>query len=423
MCSPVLTRNRPIYTLVGIKTIVIYGEKLMFLHRFYLLLISLSLSLSHTILPMEQVADTTQSVAQLEDVGGTKRQIQQSTHDSDSEDEEGYTYHGLPEVVIPDDKDGTTCIALARGIHFSPSKFTRSERSHMRRVNDAGQEIFSSAAYDLANEPFNSQKKEKIKQKAIKIRNQIKHLKFQSRNVFQKIYSNQYDGFHKRLGTNSDGGIFKQFESDKNPQVSTSEDFVHAGKYASGHKFLGTGVESLDPEYDASGKPKHPYLGKLFAILVSSDQIDEIDPYFVVHGHANDYITISNHFSKNVLIEREVSIPGLITGDCVLFSVPLRVPSFQGEYKPWYMQKFGISKRSYLSRQKLLAAGNKDTVKTLLMDVILPHCAKKMKEEIAKACAEKNITLVYKQLDGSFGQSLPSLVNASDYRKRIKDNK
>ena len=396
----------------------------MSLYRSYLFLIGFSLSIAHIVLPMEQeVEKITQGVARLEGLGGARRSIRLKVADSDSEDEEGYTYRGLPHVTIPDDKKGTTCIVLSRGIHFSPSKFVRRQRSQMRKANDAGKEIFSSAAYDLAGEPLDSKNKEKVKERAIEIRDQIKQLAPKARNLFQQIYSNQYDGFHQRLGTDSDGGIFQQFESDKNPQVSTSEDFVHAGKYASGHKFLGTGVESLDPKYDASGKPRHPYLGKLFAILVSSDQIGELAPYFVVHGHANDDITVSDHFRKNVLSEREVSMPGLIPGDCVVFSVPLRVPSFQGEYKPWYEEKFGITRRSYLARQKLLAAGNNDTIKTLLMDVILPHMARKMKEHIAKECAAKNIRLVYKQLDGSLGQSLPSLVSATDYKKLIKQLK
>lgn len=384
-------------------------------YRFYLFLICFSLSIAPIAQPMEQHVDDVV-------LRGMQHLNIDDSYDSDSEDEQGYTYQGLPHLAIPDNKRGTVCIPLSRGIHFSPSKFIRHQRSQLRKANDAGKEIFSSAAYDLAGQPLDSENKRAVQEKAIKIRDQIKQLPPPARNLFQEIYSNQYDGFHRRLGTDSDGGIFKQFESKKNPQVSTSEDFFHAEKYASGYKFLGTGVESLDPAYDASGKPRHPYLGKLFAILVSANQIDELAPYFVVHGHAHDDITVFDHFRKNVLSEREVALPGLIPGDCVVLSVALRVPSFKGGYKPWYEEKFGMSKSSYLRRQKLLAAGKK-TIEPLLMDVILPHIARKMKEHIANECAAKNIQLVYKQLDGSLGQTVPSLVNATDYKNRMKQYK
>ena len=393
-------------------------------YRFYLFLICSSLSITPITLPMERdVEDITQSVAQIAGLGGPKKPLELVVYDSDSEDEKDYEYPGLPALTIPDNKQGKECIALSRGIHFTPSKFNRRQRSRMRKANDAGKAVYCSAAYDLAGQPLDSANRAKVREKAIEIREQIKEMVSEDRDKFQQIYSNQYEGFHNRLGTDSDGGIFQEFESEKNPQVSTSEDFFHSEKYGYGLKFLGADVKSLDPEYDVSGKPKHPYLGKLFAILISRNQMDKLAPYFVVHGHANDDITVSDHFRKNVLSEREVSMPGLIPGNCVVLSVPLRVPSFQGPYKPFYAEKFGISKKVYSNQQKKLA--NKQSVATeyLLTKYILPHMAAKMKEHIENECAAKNIRLVHKQLDGSFGQPLPSLVNATDYKRRIKQQR
>ncbi|MCL5875408.1 MAG: hypothetical protein M1114_02980 [Candidatus Dependentiae bacterium] len=392
----------------------------MILYRFHLLLIIASLfNASTTYATKHKVEEFSLGIKKTK--LSKKTALQKiNSYDSDSEDEEGYTYKGLPHLTIPADKNGKKCIVLSRGIHFAPSKFTRLQRSQMRRTNDEGSDIFCSAAYDLADKPLDSSDTEEVEEKAIEIREQIKDMEATDRNKFQQIYSNQYDGFHDRLGTNRDGGIFAPFESKKNPQVSTSEDFVHSEKYGYGLKYLGSGIESLDPEYDTTGKPKHPYFGKLFVILAAEDTLDELAPYFVVHGHANDAISISNHFSKNVLSEREVSIPGLIPGDCVVLSIPLRVPSFEGDYKSWYQEKFGISKSSYTRRKKSILEGNKETFKTLLTDVILPHLADKIKDHIIKECKTKNIRLVYKQLNGSFGTTLPSLVLATDCKKRIQ---
>lgn len=384
-------------------------------YRFNLLLIFSLVFSAYVALPMERAVDEL-----ADDVGRMGLQERASEYDSDSEDEDDYAYPGIPALAVPQELRGSAAVALSRGIHFSPANFDRVKRSLMRRSDDAGAAICCSAAYDLAGQPLDSNDTDEVEQRAVEIQEQITQMDQASRDTFQEIYSNNYDGFHRRLGTPSDDGVFEQFESSKNPQVSTSEDFLHPAKYASGHKFFGAGVQSLDPQYDESGKPKHPYLGKLFVILATEEQIAEQDPYFVVHGHANDQVRIQDHFRKNVLSEREVSFAGLIPGDCVVLSIPLRVPSFVGNYKQWYLEKFGISKSSYLRRQTKIKAGNKETVKTLIDDVILPHIAAKLKAHIAEQCAAHDIRLVFKQLDGSFGHALPALANATDYRHRIQ---
>lgn len=353
---------------------------------------------------------------------------------SDSEDEADYKYQGLAPLTIP--KNGMErCLVFGRGIHYSPSKFTREQLSKMRRRNNAGEDIYASAAYDLARVEL-GENENIVRLKAQSLRKLISNLSPEKRAVFQQLYSNQYDAFHKKLGQSDIEGIFGQFTSQKNPLVSTSENFFHSGRYAAGFKFLGSGVESLDPAYDANGKPKHPYLGKLFVVLTDEKKMDTLDPYFVVHAHANDMITISDHYSKNVLIEREVSFPGLIPGDCVVLSTAIRVPSFEGNYKSWYQEKFGISERSYKARKKILTTGKyykndsrtpektkADTVQSLLEQIILPHVAEKLKEHIQKECDSQGIQLVYKGLDGKFGKALPDMFNVSQWKATIKREK
>jgi hypothetical protein len=398
----------------------------MFRTRFYQLFLICFLCAFHTTQPMGK-----QEASDDEDAGAAAPQIVLRVIDeyySDSEDEEGYEYRELPPLGIPENH-GAECVALARGIHFLPSKFTRQDMSRMRRTNDAGEDIFSSAAYDLAGEPLGSaENKDTVLQKALETREIIKRMPENGRNRFQQLYSNQYDGFHRRLGTDEEGGIFQLFESEFNPQVSAAENFLHACRYASGLKSFGKGVESLDPEYDALGKPKHPYLGKVFVILVNKDHLEDMGSYFVVHGHANDDITVFTHWANDILVEREVSIPGLIEGEYVVLSAPIRVPSFEGEYQQWYQEKFGISQRLYNLRKKKLTTGVYDKqdskyegdLKTLLGKYVLPHAAEKLKQHIKDTCDERGIRLVYKQLDGTFGQSLPSIVNAKEYKQRIK---
>ena len=271
----------------------------------------------------------------------------QAGYDSDSEDERDYQYHGLPHLRLSQ-RQGTRCLAVSRGIHFSSTSFDKPQRSHMRRADESGWPIYASAAYDMAGVPLGSQTDlDRVQAMAMRIREMIAGLPPEKRNEFQELYSNSYDAFHKKLGKPDPKGIFAQFTSQKNPQVSTSETFLHGARYAAGMKYLGAGIEKLDPEYDGRGKPRHPYLGKLYIMLVDEARTRELEPYFVVWAHANAYIKISEHYSKNVLVEREVSFPGLIPGECVVLSTPVRVPSFAGEYKTWYADKYGISKRVF----------------------------------------------------------------------------
>ena len=205
----------------------------------------------------------------------------------------------------------------------------------------------------------------------------------------------------------------------KNPQVSMSEILPPAEKYAAGLKFYGSEIEPLEPEYDETGKPKHPYLGKLFVALISEAKIQELDPYFVVWGHANSRIRINTGYRSDILIEREVAFPGLVPGDCVVLSVPVRVPSFAGEYQPWFQDKYGLSKKVFDNKRIIFQKADNGTqkseeekaaaVRSLLEGHIIPHLAKILQQHIATECAAHGIRLVYKQLNGDFGPTLPSV--------------
>lgn len=158
-------------------------------------------------------------------------------------------------------------------------------------------------------------------------------------------------------------------------------------------------------------------MGKFSVILISSSCIKELDPYFVVWAHANNLITISDFYARNILSEREVSFSGFIPSDCVVFSVNVRMPSFVGDYQDGYEKKYGITKRIFTIRKKMLlkagnAEGRQKTARTLLEDVIIPHLEVQFKKHVEEVCKKKKIVLVYKGLDGELKNALPSLVNA-----------
>jgi hypothetical protein len=314
----------------------------------------------------------------------------ENEYQSDSEDEAGYSYGGLP--ALSDELPNGPVVLLGRGIHFSTS-FSKKNISESRRKNEKGVPIYARAAYECSEQA----------QEVEKIRRLISDLPKEKRCELQEEYVKSYSSFLRKFL--------------HNPLISTSEDLEHAARYAAGLKFNGL----LKPEYDKYGKPKHPYLGKLFVILMPQERVADLDPFFVVASHANGDITIPSYPSKNLLAEREVTFPGLIPGDCVVCSVNVRVPSFKGEYKDYYNKKYGLTSQIYSRRKKRFTKPGRfqfesnECAKTLLKDVIIPHVANQLLTHVNELCHSSATSIVYKDLSPSgFSESLPTLQEAKD---------
>ncbi|MFA5075141.1 MAG: hypothetical protein WC436_03500 [Candidatus Babeliales bacterium] len=344
---------------------------------------------------------------------------------SDSEDEEGYEYNGYDlSNIVPDQEEienkSNKYFIFFRGIHFSPSIFSKKQISQMRRNTGAGESILSSAAFDVAHvqDYVNPVVENNILEDAAQsVKNVITSLSVQNRNTFQQLYTNRYDKFHEQLKKKSKtdyNGIFRKFKSSRNPQVSTAEFLLHAEKYAFGQKFLGSNTKILDPEYDQNGKPRHPYLGKIYIILVNINDIENLDPYFVVYAHANNLIKVYTHYSNDILAEREVSFPSFIPGKYVVFEKAVRVPNFIGEYKNYYLKKYGVTRRKFENTKQKLSASKEQRDKAIKnrIKTIIEFEASKLERAVIEKLKKNNIKIVYKGLDGNLAETLSSMTTA-----------
>lgn len=338
-------------------------------------------------------------------------------YDSDSEDEDGYEYRGIPALNMPAGNAGHECLAFYRGIHFERNTFSKEARSRFRRSNEARQPIFSSGAFEnaQANPTDRNLNRRLLRRHGRQIKNHISAMNRAHRHVFQQKYTNQYDQFHRAI-QNKNEPAFLNFPSNHNPQASTSEEARHTCKYSFGIKFLGNGARKLKPRYNVNGKPKHPYLGKMYIIIAKTDDLPALDPYFVVHGHAQGYIKISTHFANDILTEREVSFPGFIPGKHVALSMAVRVPSFEGPYKDFYQQKFGITERSYKITQTKIKNGTAKINR--LIDRIINHTSETLVKHVRKTCKKHNIRLVFKDLNDGFANQLPDIKAAKQMAKQ-----
>lgn len=388
---------------------------------------------------------------------------------SDSESEENYQYQPFinnPQKKIPseDEKQEIAVmnqklhqgenvsffdypkisVAFFRGVHYLKNIFSQEEHRKLRKQSQIGKTVYASAVHELTNiSPVDEAPDSQLLQKeARNLRRTINELK-QEKTIepvsgsgklrmfktpyaaFQQLYTNSYDNFHSAMQAQQPKEVFGKFKSNRNPLVSTAEgEALHGGKYGGGIKGFGKEGKRLMPNYhQETGKPKHPYLGKIYVILISAPELLDIDPSFVLKMHANNEITITTHFSNNILTEREASFPGFIPGQYIIYERNVRVPSFQGPHKDYYLDKYGLSKEKYENRQKKIFQTRRGTperkeVVDEILNLIIKHMSKQLLAWTQNAAYERDSFLMYRDLDGGFSFAPPNL---DEVKKRHND--
>lgn len=281
-------------------------------------------------------------------------------YDTDSEDEKNYKY-SQPQILENlnlNSFSGKKVHILYRGHHFLKNKFTKKERAQEIKNNPVEQPIHSAAVMELTNGPAKPEIIGVIK----KIQAEIEALDgtggptingftcLSGRDAFHHLYSNDYNKFSTYMRYKIRGeyyDFFKNLSFSSNPLVSCSDELLHGAKYAFGRKNYGSESITLTPDYDVNGKPRHPYLGRIFGIILKDENMESTHIYGVVPNHNEGNIKIKTHYSNNILSEREVSVVGSIPGESVVFSQLARVPSFNHEYREYYGRKYGLSKRRF----------------------------------------------------------------------------
>lgn len=156
-------------------------------------------------------------------------------------------------------------------------------------------------------------------------------------------------------------------------------------------------------EYDANGKPKHPYLGKLYIVLIPTSELSNLNPNFILNLYATNKINISTHYSKDILSEREVTFHGSIPGKFVKLTLPIRVPSFNKDWHAWHEQKYGLTERKFKNRKNKILATDGDKEKqfeivTALENEIAQFMDQKLLESVRTTLQIQNSQRVWKNI-------------------------
>lgn len=282
-------------------------------------------------------------------------------YDFNPETQANYLYQAPTIQGNIDNFSNEKVIILYRGVHFLSDKFTQQQRAQYIATSQINKLMYSSAVYELANLGYGDDDPHNLlKDHAQDVAAYINDLDSQGactikgknysspRYAFQEIYSNNCAGFYKQLEnpTADYEEIFNQFHFTKNPLLSFSDHIKHPEKYGFGLKNYGAN-QTLSPEYDLNGRPKHPIIGKLYGVILDEAAVEELKPLNVMKAHNTRELKLHNHFRNDILSEREISVAGLVPKEYVVFEMPLSVPSFTGPYPAYYEKKYGLTKTRY----------------------------------------------------------------------------
>jgi len=251
-------------------------------------------------------------------------------------------------------------IVLYRGVHFLENQFSQAQRQQYIQTDHTFCSMYASAVYERAHLGYDQVDHPLLRANAQQVADQINHLNdedecivnrrhfWNQRYAFQQLYSNDYERFFQQLRQPSGDykPIFENFNFTKNPLISFSDRVKHPGKYGFGLKNYGHN-QALSPHYNLQGQPHHPILGKLYGIILDETLVEELMPLNVMKAHHSQALNLKTHFRNDILSEREISIAGVIPEECVVFEMPLQVPSFSGAYPNYYKEKYGLSKTRY----------------------------------------------------------------------------
>jgi len=312
-------------------------------------------------------------------------------NDPNPENAAGYEYHKPRFTGNIDDFSDEQVIVLFRGINYLPDLFTQNERQNFIADTQIGQEIYASASYELAGEDYGAPPSNDLDEAGGQVAEEVNSLDNNDpcfvnksyypscRYAMQELYSNNYKKFHNELNNPSENyaEIFNNFSFTCNPLVSFSDRAKHPLKYAYGLKNYGE-HQPLLPHYDLNGRPRYPVIGRLYGVILDEATVEEVLPFNAYKAHKYGLIKLYDHYSNNIVKEREISIPGYVPGDAVTFEMDLEVPSFEGDYPEYYKKKYGLTKTRYNNYKKFFtcplktAQQRQDKTRELLSKIIEP---------------------------------------------------
>lgn len=103
---------------------------------------------------------------------------------------------------------------------------------------------------------------------------------------------------------------------------------------------------------DNQGKPKSPYIGKVYTLLVPHEDLEGLGLFRVLEAYARNEMPVN----CRIIFECEAGFAGGVPGQYVVKEHIIRVPNFKHQWKKTHEIKYGLTKTIYNNlRRKILA--------------------------------------------------------------------
>lgn len=270
-------------------------------------------------------------------------------------------------------------VAQYRGIHYRTDYWNQKSRKLHRKTSEVHQPLFSPAVLTQGGYPkfidyfdLEPKEKEKITEELLELSQQFQEqllqlkfsgpirIKFSGDSkvylfddallALQNFYTKDYEKFKKLLSIMTSNNTKEELEgleniilcSLHNPElflVSTSDTPEHALRYAYGDKAYESYKDKLlQPRWHRDGKAERPYSGKVYISLH-----EPLELYTKTHHVVSLYQSGNVDPPIEILHERETSFFGFMPPKRVCSEHIAKFPSFRGDYKQIYLEKYGLS--------------------------------------------------------------------------------
>lgn len=334
-------------------------------------------------------------------------------------------------------------VAQYRGIHYVTSRWDADARRKHRDMDEVGKPQYSSAVFEATNVKSyhqyidNLENDDDFEQRLTSNAEKIHKLLLAMQHslpvawggyvylclfyLLQYWYSYDYDGLPSRLDKD-----FKEENSHFSPYLlnaarpllSTGDIPYHACKYAYGVKlYEGHEDERLRPRWRRNGRAERPYSGKIYVSLHPLTDYTEQNPSHITSLFKHGFVRLSNLIAP----ERETSFLGYMPSERVVYQHKAKYPSFKGNYKSSYEEKYGIDRQMYNLIKNALRehpphSKKRRRIKAILGEYFCSYQEVRLIDIAADKAREQNAVLIYRDEDGLFCLTHPDTPTTKNTR-------
>lgn len=363
------------------------------------------------------------------------------------------------EAILEDERFSIFVVPQYRGIAYMTNRFSKAKRREHRRSSQVGKPVFADAVrpQEMSREDFYTgehgkdseveQRKKEIQKALVEMRKpsqlidkkrKVAHAKRSGRifptkfHVLQSDYSQDYTksagkiaehyGKRQKLSEESSSSsqanpslddleqqVYSNIPFRSHPLVSTADQPGHAVRYALGNKPIAAEKAfRLRPRWRRTGKPQHPYSGKVYTSLHPlRDYLSPTAPSNVWMGRALGTLSIDNDISK----EGESSFLAAIKANRVVNEQVIRWPSLHPSKDD--SGSHGLSAKERARWREILeknpphSAAQRGMKSGGLGDKVEQYYSEKVEAQAERTAASRDQLLVYRNLEGGFSRRQP----------------